>query len=341
MADNPSGATNTVSAPDPDVGGNPDTGGDLAAAIALLAQTLAAQNAHPPPTLHAPTAPVTSPTRLQEPDTFDGSDTNKLRVFILQCSLHFQDRANAFSSGRAKVIYALSFLTGPALSWFEPTLFGPAPPAWASDWDLFHTELEANFGPFDPVREAEAEIETLVMAKGSHSANYFVEFNRLPSYIQWDDHALFQQAYKGLACHIKNEMVHHDQLVTLLDLRKLVQAIDYCYWEWKAEITCKANLTSKVDPKGDLKIARNPEATPKGKDPENPKSGLDLTGKLGKDSKLTPQEHQCRMDNSLCLFCGKTGNIAKECPISTAIAARARAAVTELQESFVEEVKKD
>ena len=258
-------------------------------------------------------------------------------VFILQCSLHFQDCANAFSSGRAKVTYALSFLTGPALGWFEPALFGPALPAWAGDWDLFHMELEANFGPFDPVGEAKAEIEMLVMTEGSHSMNYFVEFNRLASRIQWDDHTLFRQAYKGLARRIKNEMVHYDRPVMLLDLHKLVQAIDYCYWEWKAEITREANPTSKGDPK----IARNPKAAPKGKAPENPKSGLDLTGKLGKDGKLTPQERQRRMDNSLCLFCGKTGHIAKECPKSTAIAAQARATVMELQESFVEEAKKD
>ena len=89
-ADNPSGTTNTASVPDPDpggdpdVGGNPDTGGDpdmggdLAVAIALLAQTLAAQNVHPLPALHAPAAPVTSPTRLQEPDIFNGSDVSKL-----------------------------------------------------------------------------------------------------------------------------------------------------------------------------------------------------------------------------------------------------------------------
>ena len=321
-------------APAPNTGGNPDTGGDLAVAIALLAQTLATQNIHLPPTPHASAAPVTSPTRLREPDTFNGLDTNKLRVFILQCSLHFQDRTNAFSSGRTKVTYALSFLTGPALGWFEPALFGPALPAWAGDWDLFHMELEANFGPFNPVREAEAEIETLVMAEGSRSANYFMEFNRLASRIQWDDHALFRQAYKGLAHCIKHEMVHHDRPVTLLDLHKLMQAIDYRYWEWKAEITHEANPTSKGDPKGDPKIARNPEATPKGKAPENPKSGPDLTG-------LTPQEHHHCMDNSLCLFCRKTGHIAKECPKLMAIAARAHAAVTELQESFVEEAKKD
>ena len=80
---------------------------------------------------------------------------------------------------------------------------------------------------------------------------------------------------------------------------------------------------------------------PKGKAPEKPKPNPDLTGKLGKDRKLTPQECQCHMDNSLCLFCGKMGHIAKECPKSTAIAARAHAAVTELPESFVEEAKKE
>ena len=202
-------------------------------------------------------------------------------------------------------------------------------------------ELEANFSPFDPVGEAEAKIEMLVMAKGSHSTNYFVEFNRLASRIQWDDHTLFRQAYKGLARCIKNEMVHHDRPITLLDLRKLVQAIDYHYWEQKAEITREANPMSKGDPKGDLKIARNHEATPKGKALENLKSGPDLTRKLGKDGKLTPQERQCRMGNSLCLFCGKTGHIAKECPKSTAIAAQAHAAVMELQKSFIEEAKKD
>ena len=47
------------------------------------------------------------------------------------------------------------------------------------------------------------------------------------------------------------------------------------------------------------------------------------------------------MDNSLCLFCRKMGHIAKECPKSMAIAAWARAAVTELLESFVEEAKKE
>src|SRR6266481_7850792 len=83
--------------------------GDLAAAIALLTQTLA-----------APKLTLVPMTKLREPDTFDGADPNKLPTFILQCSLHFCDCTNAFTSDRAKVAYALSFLMGLALGWFEP-----------------------------------------------------------------------------------------------------------------------------------------------------------------------------------------------------------------------------
>ena len=140
---------------------------------------------------------------------------------------------------------------------------------------------------------------------------YFIESNHLASCIQWGDHALLRQAYKGLARHIKNEMVHHDRPATLLDLHKLIQAINYCYWERKAEIVHEANPTSRVNPKGDLKAARNPKATSKGKAPENPKPGPDLTGKLGKDGKLTPQEHQCCMDKAYACSVEKLGILPK------------------------------
>jgi len=184
----PSIQTPSVVVPDPsDEPG--ETGGDLAAAIALLAKTLAAPRAEAAPTAH--------PTKLREPDTFDGSDANKLCTFIFQCSLHFKDRANIFSNDLAKVTYALSFLTGSALGWFEPALFEGLTPPWISDWDMFRHKLEMNFGPFDPVGEAEADIEILTMPEASRASTYFVEFNRLTSRLQWDDHALMHQAYKG------------------------------------------------------------------------------------------------------------------------------------------------
>jgi len=117
-----------------------------------------------------------------------------------------------------------------ALGWFEPALVEGLNP-WISDWHLFRYELETNFGPFDQIGEAEADIKILTMPEASRSSTYFVEFNWLASHIRWDDHVCLHQAYKGLAWRIKNELVHHDGLLTLLDLQKLIQAIDAWYWE--------------------------------------------------------------------------------------------------------------
>ena len=73
----------------------------------------------------------------------------------------------------------------------------------------------------------------------------------------------------------------------------------------------------------------NPPATPKQNtakttNPATPKKD-DLTNKLGSDGKLTPQERQRRIDRGLCLLCGQSGHMVRECPRSM----KARAAATE------------
>src|SRR5882672_7323353 len=75
--------------------------------------------------------------KLREPDPFNGSDSRKLRTFILQCKLNFQDHPDMFKSDTAKVNYMLSYLKGSALDCFELALLDPNEPQWLSDLTLF------------------------------------------------------------------------------------------------------------------------------------------------------------------------------------------------------------
>ena len=63
-------------------------------------------------------------------------------------------------------------------------------PTWASDFDLFVVELEANFRTYDPVGEAEAELEGLCMQENHQATKYFIKFTQLATRVQWGQAAL-------------------------------------------------------------------------------------------------------------------------------------------------------
>src|SRR6266481_4421559 len=108
---------------------------------------------------------------------------------------------------------------------------------WLSDFALFLEELEASFSSYDPISEAEAELEGLRMQENHQAMKYFIKFMQLAAHVQRGKAALLHQAYNGLAKCIKNDMVHHDKLMTLPGLRKTTQAIDAWYWECHAEVS--------------------------------------------------------------------------------------------------------
>ena len=80
----------------------------------------------------APQAPVQAPeppgaqprtrVKTRNPEPYDGSDPEKLRAFISQCRLAFRSRPNDFANDQIKITYAVSWLKGTALRWYEPTL---------------------------------------------------------------------------------------------------------------------------------------------------------------------------------------------------------------------------
>ncbi|HVI76732.1 MAG TPA: hypothetical protein VM715_00920 [Candidatus Acidoferrum sp.] len=47
----------------------------------------------------------------------------------------------------SKIVFALSYLRGMALEFFEPHIGLPAEPSFLLNWDDFREVLETNFGP--------------------------------------------------------------------------------------------------------------------------------------------------------------------------------------------------
>jgi len=279
--------------------------------------------------------------KVREPDTFDGMDPKKLRTFLVQCELCFQDRAKAFRLDRAKVTFAQSYLKGMTLEWFKPDLLNSGDladcPRWMDSWVHFVAELQSTFGPHDPITDAEHQLEHLRMKDAHHITRYIVDFNQLASQVQdYGDGALRHLFYSGLPDHLTDEIARVGKPLTLHGLRALCQEIDTHYWEHKDEIS----RTTKTQPTSSPTKSSNSRGNSSNSSQEKSKTGNpsssansgsskatsnqsssgsrpDLTNKLGKDGKLTADERKWHLENNLCMFCGGTGHFADNCPKKT------------------------
>ena len=145
---------------------------DLATAITLLTQSLSSLKKS------------AAWTKVHELDVFDRSDTHKLQPFLVQCTLNFCNRPDAFTSDSDKVTFMLFYLKGTMLDWFELLLTSSESPPWLDDYSDFIGELKNNFGPHDPKGEAKANFENLKMRNNQCIMKYLVDFNRLATCVQ-------------------------------------------------------------------------------------------------------------------------------------------------------------
>ena len=147
--------------------------GDLATTLTLFTQSLSAPKK------------TSKWTKVWEPDVFDGLDTCKLQPFLVQCTLNFRNCPDAFSTDSAKVTFALSYLKGTTLNWFEPSLTSGLNPTWLNDYSDFVSELRKNFRSHDPKAKAKANLENLCMRENQHIVKYLIDFNQLAAHVQW------------------------------------------------------------------------------------------------------------------------------------------------------------
>jgi len=64
---------------------------------------------------------------IREPDPFSGGSPDELRAFIFQCQIYFRASEEEFTEDEEKIFFAISYLRGIALEYFEPFISEPDP----------------------------------------------------------------------------------------------------------------------------------------------------------------------------------------------------------------------
>ena len=95
---------------------------------------------------------------------FDGSDPEKLQQFLVLLKLNFKACPHTFTTDAQHINFALSYLQGSTLEWFEPDILSQNPTAtWMANFEEFESDLHMNFSTFNPVGDAEDQLDNIVM----------------------------------------------------------------------------------------------------------------------------------------------------------------------------------
>jgi len=171
-----------------------NTNEQLAEALGWLANTLNS-NQTPRPNINL------RRTKACIPDTFIGTNSNKLNNFLFQCRLYFHTNLVQFDIDIAKINFVMTYLTGVAQDWFEVDLNQEDQGIlqdWLSNWNLFVDKLCWHFGLSDSIGEAANMLNNLYMRPGNKISTYNVDFMCYASQLGWKNSVLCHHYYQEL-----------------------------------------------------------------------------------------------------------------------------------------------
>ena len=299
-----------------------------AAAAEFAAQTAAAQAQQAIATANAAAAVNYSAglgKLFKKPDEYDGKDRYACSDFISQVRLFIAGNSGLFQNDNAKIIFVATYLRGKAFAWIEPYLNRTDLP-WMVNFELFCFEMMKSLG--DPDRTNTMTKRLKQLRQTSSCTNYRTEFDSVAQYLSINDAGLKTYFYDGLKADVKDALaLVINEPTDFKSFQDLCVKIDNRLFERKQESRNPSPAAHK--PSGHQhKPANNnnhfrkpvpiknfaPRVNVYAQQPANP-APMDLDGAgYRKFKPLTPQEREHRVKNNLCLYCGKPGHRAGNCP---------------------------
>lgn len=222
------------------------------------------------------------------------------------------------------VIYACSFLRGPAFTWAQPlldTINSTFEHTSLNDCNSFFEKLRAAFGDPDPVSTAERELSHL---KQGHSpaSEYAATFQQLALRTKWNTDSLKYHFVKELAEEIQDEIATRDLPEDFGEYVTKIILLDNHLRERRL-IRSQNQLPPKRSffPNKNVPLSRFPPNLSLSSSSEYRSNALvvptpmEIGASRKQFSPLPPEERKRRIDNKLCLYCGQPGHQANQCPV--------------------------
>ena len=232
--------------------------------------------------------------KVQPPEAFYG-DRNGFRAWLSQLNLFFSLSYNTIRDDRARVLYACSYIKGPAYAYVEATVdsavTGPAAEE-LNNYDMFIQRLQLVFGPIDQKAQAQRELQTLKQKKSWSVEQYAAEFKRWQLLAGWNEDALIHHFKEGLQEHVRVLMVPLEpQPSTVDEYMKAASRMDARYRSAKHISTSDATIHAV------------PTSTTPARDPD----AMDLSRMTlpQLQAKVPKEEWERRLKLRLCLNCAK------------------------------------
>ena len=134
---------------------------------------------------------IIKPLKINTTEPFDGS-RGELRAFFSQIELFFEFNVDRFPTNKHKVLFANTYLRGPAFKWFnsfltdflnnEPDKRDVGTIEVTQNYSNFKNKLRQIFGDFDKVHSAEPRMQSL--RQTGSAADYASKFQQLAAQTQ-------------------------------------------------------------------------------------------------------------------------------------------------------------
>jgi Domain of unknown function (DUF4939) len=216
-----------------------------------------------------------TPFKPKEPDLFSGSSPQALRTFIFQCQIYFDAKKSEFTEDSDRIYFAISYLRGPALEYFEPFIISPSKSRaktydFLTKWDTFVQKLTNQFGSYSPEDDDEDALTSIPFPDDGKATRYFIEFAKYESRVDWDDRALRKVIKDAIPTRISDELKYsREDTSTFEGFKKAVMKIDNDYWKKKQDDANKRRMMQALQtrfgksvPKPDPKKFSGPPRPP-------------------------------------------------------------------------------